>query len=65
MNPLFKKLNYKGEKQILSINHPGSFDEALNEMKDDAQIITSMAEVKQIDFAINCPKNLSDAWREK
>lgn len=38
MNSIFKKMNYKDQKHIHSINSPDSFDLALNEMADSAII---------------------------
>ena len=52
MTPLFKKLNFKEQKQIVAINSPQSFDEELSEMKSISKIVTNLEKVKDIEFAI-------------
>lgn len=52
MNTLFKKLNYKDQKQVLIINAPDSFQSAMDEMKDLTDIKTTIGSVKHIDFAL-------------
>jgi len=52
MTPLFKKLNFKEQKQIVAINSPQSFDEELSEMKSISKIVTNLEKAKDIEFAI-------------
>ncbi|TVQ93786.1 MAG: hypothetical protein EA393_01810 [Bacteroidetes bacterium] len=52
MNPLFKKLNYKGQKEIFALNAPTSFEKELNEMQDYAAIRKDINKTKEIEFAI-------------
>ncbi len=52
MNPVFKKLNYKDQAGIVSLNHPKSFDAVLKEMEPLTAIITSISKVKEIEFVI-------------
>jgi hypothetical protein len=50
MNPIFKKLNYKDQKQIYIINTPDSFKKDMDEMKHLASIKTSLTGAKSIEF---------------
>ncbi|SKB96968.1 hypothetical protein SAMN05660226_04071 [Parapedobacter luteus] len=52
MNALFKKLNFKSQKSLLSINHPPSFQVALNDIAADTQIVTEVERAGSISFAI-------------
>lgn len=52
MTPLFKKLNYKEQKQIIAINAPKSFEDELTAMKANAIIITDLRKVSNVEFAI-------------
>jgi hypothetical protein len=52
MTPLFKKLNYKTQGTIVSINHPDSFLPELKAMSKEATIIDSLSKVKQIEFVM-------------
>jgi hypothetical protein len=52
MSPLFKKLNYKDQTNILVINSPKSFDSELNEMANHAKIITTLSKAKDVEFAM-------------
>lgn len=52
MTPLFKKLNYKDQKQIIAINAPKTFAEELSAMKTTAKIITDLSKSTNIEFAI-------------
>jgi hypothetical protein len=60
MNALFKKLNYKGESQIVCLNHPESFASDLVEMAADAKIVTSTEDAEPIEFAIAFATKQSD-----
>jgi len=52
MTPLFKKLNYKEQKQIIVINAPNSFEDELVAMKTHAEIITDLSKANHVEFAI-------------
>ena len=52
MTPLFKKLNYKSQKVILSLNHPDSFLPELKAMSEEATIVDAISKVKEIGFVI-------------
>jgi hypothetical protein len=52
MTPLFKKLNFKTQSSIVVINAPESFNTELITMKDITTIITSLSNVKMIEFAL-------------
>lgn len=52
MTPLFKKLNYKSQETIISINHPDSFLPELKAMREEATILDSFTKAKQIEFVI-------------
>ena len=46
MNPIFKKLKYKDQKQIHIINAPDSFKKDMNEMKPLTSIKTTLTSAK-------------------
>lgn len=52
MTPLFKKLNYKDQKQIVAVNAPQSFEVELEEMAKIATIIRGLKEFTETEFAI-------------
>ena len=52
MTTLFKKLNFKDQKEILVLNTPTSFDSELSDIADFAEIKKDIKKVKAIDFAI-------------
>ena len=52
MNPIFKKLNYKQQPEIIILNPPSSFQEAINEMDPSTRVLTTIPSGKQIDFAL-------------
>ena len=52
MTPLFKKLNYKNQASILSLNSPDSFISELNKMSEFTSVITDESKIPDIDFAI-------------
>lgn len=52
-NKLFRKLNYKGQAEILAMNCPESFEQELKQMKPHARILRSPEETgAPIAFAI-------------
>jgi len=50
MNPVFKKLNYKDQSQILVINTPESFRSNMENMTGLTQFVEDLADVQQIEF---------------
>jgi hypothetical protein len=52
MTPLFKKLNYKAQKQIIAINAPTTFEGELSAMKINAKIVTDLVKASDVEFAI-------------
>ena len=50
MNAIFKKLNYKDQKQLFILNAPKSFEQEMNEMKRVTAIKSSIASAKEIEF---------------
>ena len=52
MTPLFKKLNYKDQKEIIAINAPQSFVDELTTMNAHAKIVTDLQKASNIEFAI-------------
>ena len=60
MTPLFKKLNFKEQKQIVAINAPKSFADELEKMKANSKIVTNLSIAKNIEFAICFLTTLSE-----
>lgn len=52
MNPIFKKLNFKDQPEIVVINAPDSFLPVLNEMMQLTQVKTSLTDASEISFAM-------------
>ena len=52
MTPLLKKLNFKGQEQLLVLNSPESFFGEIQEMKSVATVITDLEEIQGIEFLI-------------
>jgi hypothetical protein len=52
MTPLFKKLNYKSQLEILVINPPESFSNELSIMADSISIFKTEDERSEIEFAL-------------
>ena len=52
MTPLLKKLNFKGQEQLLVLNSPGSFFGEIKEMKSVATVVTDLEEILCIEFLI-------------
>jgi hypothetical protein len=50
MNPVFKKLNFKGQSPVFIINSPDSFKKEIDEIRSEAEIKTSLAKAKDISF---------------
>ena len=52
MIPLFKKLNYKLQPVIISVNHPDSFLSELQAMSQTATIVDGLTKSKDIAFVL-------------
>lgn len=52
MTPLFKKLNFKNQPEILVLNAPASFETELTSILDFTNIKKVITKTKTIDFAI-------------
>lgn len=52
MTPLFKKLNFKNQPAVLSINHPDSFLPELKAMGEITNVVDSIGKLKSVSFAI-------------
>ena len=52
MNPIFAKLNYKAQPEIVVINAPDAFLPVLNDMRSLATILTDPHPIDPITFAI-------------
>lgn len=58
MDPIFKKLNYKNQKEIIVLNAPNSFNSSLNAMKEFAGVKTKIS--TSMDFVIGFATTLED-----
>ncbi|MBT1702603.1 hypothetical protein [Chryseosolibacter indicus] len=52
MNAIFKKLNFKDQKQIFILNAPESFMPPLKEMESDTEIKVSLKPAETIEFVL-------------
>lgn len=52
MNTIFKKLNYKDQKQVHILQAPKSFEKELDEMKGLTTVKTSLGAAKEVDFVL-------------
>ncbi|MVM31832.1 hypothetical protein GO755_17420 [Spirosoma sp. HMF4905] len=52
MNPIFAKLNYKTQPEIVVINSPVEFAPVVDEMRPLAAIVTDPHQIQEGDFAI-------------
>lgn len=52
MTPLFKKLNFKGQKEICIINAPAGFDQEIEVMRAETTINESLRDCKKADFIL-------------
>ena len=50
MNAIFKKLNYKDQKQIYILQAPKSFEKELEDMRSIAALKTNLSTAKEIEF---------------
>jgi len=52
MDPIFKKMNYKEQKEVCVINAPKSFKPNLDAIKSTAKVIRNLGKVDKIDFIL-------------
>lgn len=52
VNEIFKKLNFKDQKQVYVLNAPPSFKPVINAMKDFTTIKTSLSAAKTVPFVL-------------
>ena len=50
MNPIFKKLNYKDQKQLHIVNAPSGFIPAVEKMRNIAAIKNTLTSDKEVEF---------------
>jgi hypothetical protein len=50
MNPIFKKLNYKDQKQICIVNAPTSFKTDMESMREIAIVKNSLTSAREVEF---------------
>lgn len=60
MTPLFKKLNFKQQKEICVLNHPAEFEAELEAMKGYTTIRTDHNEANEIEFVLAFVKTKAD-----
>jgi hypothetical protein len=60
MDAVFKKLNYKNQKELYAINAPESFEVNLKSIGDEATIIKSLTKAKDIEFILVFVTKLSE-----
>jgi hypothetical protein len=60
MTPTFKKLNYKGQKEICIINSPEEFANEFKAIKNIATINTEIDDWKDIEFILTFVKTKSE-----
>jgi hypothetical protein len=60
MTPVFKKLNYKEQKEIYIVNHPLEFATEIKAMKNVATILTASEEFKDIEFILTFVKTKAE-----
>ena len=52
VNSIFKKLNFKGHKEIFILKAPGSFEPILKEMEKITKVRASLGSAKEADFVL-------------
>ncbi len=57
MTPLFKKLNFKGQKEIGIFNAPSEFQEELEAIKNETSVATSQTDYTDGGFVISFVKS--------
>lgn len=60
MASVFSKLNYKNQTSVLVLDAPESFEQTLDEIRSQAEIITVIEDIEIIDFVISFVTTLRD-----
>ncbi|MDI9864975.1 hypothetical protein QM480_11610 [Flectobacillus sp. DC10W] len=60
MASVFSKLNYKNQTSVLVLDAPESFEQNLDEIRSQAEIITVIEDIEIIDFIISFVTTLRD-----
>ena len=60
MTPLFKKLNFKQQPAILVLNHPSSFQQEVDAMREYTSIDTDSTLPTEVDFVLAFVLTLAD-----
>lgn len=60
MTPLFKKLNFKNQSEILIVNPPNSFQTEMELMKDTTRIMTELSGNTKTGFILAFVTKLSE-----
>lgn len=60
MTPLFKKLNFKGQKEVCLIDSPPEFEEEVANMKNETSFKINTADCGQIEFVLAFVKTKKD-----
>ena len=60
MTPTFKKLNYKGQKEICIVNHPFEFASEVEAMKGTTSVITEISKCQELEFVLVFVKSIAE-----
>ena len=60
MTPLFKKLNFKSQKEICLINPPVEFEEEIRDMENETSFKSNIGDCGEIEFALAFVKTKED-----
>ena len=60
MTPLFKKLNFRKQKEILILHHPVEFEGEMKVMEEHTTIKTSINEAKEVEFVLSFVRTQSE-----
>lgn len=60
MTPLFKKLNFKNQSEILILNPPDSFHSEMEQMKKSALVLTDLSGTTKTGFILAFVTKLSE-----
>ena len=60
MTPLFKKLNFKGQKEIFLFDPPSEFKEEIINMKKETSFKNNMSDCREIEFVLAFVKTKKD-----
>ena len=60
MTPLFKKLNFKMQKEICILNPPAEFEEEMREIEKVTSLITNIRDCKKVEFILSFVKTKNE-----